>query len=105
MSNYIVVFVTTNSAKEAKKISRTLVEEKLAACCNIISPIQSIYQWQGKICEDKEILIMLKTKKNLFKQVDARVRELHSYEVPEVIAIPIVEGSDKYMSWLKNETK
>lgn len=105
MSNYIVIYITTSSVNEAKKIGRALVEEKLAACSNIISPIRSIYRWQGKICDDKEALMILKTKKKLFKQIVATVEELHSYDVPEIIALPIIEGSDKYLSWLKEETK
>ncbi len=105
MSNYIVIYITTSSVTEAKKIGRVLVEEKLAACSNIISPIRSIYSWQGKICDDKEALMILKTKKKLFKQIVARVEKLHSYDVPEIIAMPIIEGSDKYLSWLNEETK
>ena len=105
MSNYIVIYITTSSATEAKKIGRVLVEEKLAACSNIISPIRSIYSWQGKICDDKEALMILKTKKELFKQIIKRVEELHSYDVPEIIAIPIIDGSSKYLSWINEETK
>ncbi len=105
MSNYIVVYITTSSVSEAKKIGRKLVEEKLAACSNIVSPISSIYRWQGKICEDKEALIILKSKKKLFKQIEKKVKELHSYDVPEIIAIPVIEGSDSYLSWLRDETK
>ncbi len=105
MSDYIVIFITTSSLDEAEKMGRALVEEKLVACSNIISPIRSIYRWQGKICDDKEALIILKTKKKLFKQIEKRVKALHSYDVPEVISIPIIEGSNKYLSWLKNETK
>ncbi|MBC8553157.1 MAG: divalent-cation tolerance protein CutA [Candidatus Brocadiales bacterium] len=105
MSNYIVIYITTGSIREAKKIGRTLVKDKLVACSNIISPIHSIYSWQGKICDNKEALIMLKTKKKLFKQILKRVEELHSYDVPEIIAIPIIEGSSKYISWINEETK
>ncbi len=105
MPDYTVIFITTSSLDEAEKIGRALVEEKLVACSNIISPIRSIYRWQGKICDDKEALIILKTKKKLFKQIEKRVKALHSYEVPEVISMPIIEGSNKYLSWLKNETK
>ncbi|MEK6766568.1 MAG: divalent-cation tolerance protein CutA [Planctomycetota bacterium] len=105
MSNYIVIYITTRSVNEAKKIGRALVEEKLAACSNIISPIRSIYSWQGKICDDNEALMILKTKKKLFKQIVARVEKLHSYDVPEIIAMPIIEGSSKYLSWLNKETK
>lgn len=105
MTGYIVIFITTGSLDEAKKIGQVLVEEKLAACANILSPIRSIYRWQGKICDDKEALIILKTKKKLFKQVEKRVKALHSYKVPEVISMPITEGSEKYLSWLNKETK
>ncbi|MFV1975263.1 MAG: divalent-cation tolerance protein CutA [Candidatus Scalindua sp.] len=105
MSNYIIIYITTASVNEAKKIGRALVEEKLAACSNIISPIRSIYSWQGKICDDKEALMILKTRKQLFKQIVKRVEKLHSYDVPEIIAMPIIEGSSKYLSWLNEETK
>ncbi|WP_096892906.1 divalent-cation tolerance protein CutA [Candidatus Scalindua japonica] len=105
MTDCIVIYITTGSITEAKKIGHTLVEEKLAACSNIVSPIRSIYSWQGKICEDKEALMILKSKKKLFKQIVKRVEKLHSYDVPEIIAMPIVEGSDKYLSWLKEETQ
>jgi periplasmic divalent cation tolerance protein len=105
MNNYIVIYITTGSVNEAEKIGRTLVEEKLVACSNIISPIRSIYSWQGKICDDKEALMVLKTKRKLFKQIVKRVEKLHSYDVPEIIAIPIIEGSGKYLSWINEETK
>ncbi len=105
MSNYIIIYITTASVNEAKKIGRALVEERLAACSNIISPIRSIYSWQGKICDDKEALMILKTRKQLFKQIVKRVEKLHSYDVPEIIAMPIIEGSSKYLSWLNEETK
>jgi periplasmic divalent cation tolerance protein len=105
MQNHIVIYITTGSISEAKKIGRILVEEKLVACTNIISPIHSIYSWQGKICDDKEALMVLKSKQKLFNQIVKRVEELHSYDVPEIIAIPIIEGSSKYLSWLNKETK
>ncbi len=105
MSNYIVIYITTGSVNEAKKIGRALVEEKLAACSNIIFPIRSIYSWQEKICDDKEALMVLKTRKKLFNQIVKRVEKLHSYDVPEIIAMPIIEGSSKYLSWLNEETK
>ncbi|MEE9604645.1 MAG: divalent-cation tolerance protein CutA, partial [Candidatus Scalindua sp.] len=82
MPDYTVIFITTSSLDEAEKIGRALVEEKLVACSNIVSPIRSIYRWQGKICDDKEALIILKTKKKLFKQIEKRVKALHSYDVP-----------------------
>ncbi len=105
MNNYIVIYITTGSVSEAKKIGSTLVEEKLVACSNIISPIRSIYSWQGKICDDKEALMILKTRKKLFSQIVKRVEKLHSYEVPEIIAMPVIEGSSKYLSWINEVTE
>ncbi len=105
MADYIIIYITTSSVNEAEKIGSTLVKEKLVACSNIISPIRSIYNWQGKICDDKEALMVLKTKKKLFNQIVKKVEKLHSYDVPEIIAIPIVEGSSKYLAWLNEETK
>ncbi len=105
MNDYIVIYITTSSINEAKKIGSALVEEKLVACSNIISPISSIYSWQGKICDDKEALMILKTKRILFKQIVERVEKIHSYDVPEIIALPIIDGSDKYLSWINEETK
>ncbi len=105
MNDYIVIYITTSSINEAKKIGSALVKEKLVACSNIISPISSIYSWQGKICDDKEALMILKTKRILFKQIVKRVEKIHSYDVPEIIALPIIDGSDKYLSWINEETK
>ena len=105
MSDYMVIFITTSSIDEAKKLGRTLVEEKLVACSNILSPVHSIYQWKGKLCEDEEVMIVLKTKRDLFRQIELRVKELHSYDVPEIIAIPIIEGSEDYLSWVESGTR
>ncbi|KHE91558.1 MAG: divalent-cation tolerance protein CutA [Candidatus Scalindua rubra] len=105
MPNHIVIYITAGSISEAKKIGRALVEEKLVACSNIISPIRSIYSWQGKVCDDKEVLMILKSRQKLFKQIVKRVEKLHSYDVPEIIAMPIIDGSRKYLSWLNEETK
>ncbi|MCP5005520.1 MAG: divalent-cation tolerance protein CutA [Planctomycetes bacterium] len=105
MSGYIIIFITASSVDEAKKLGRVLVEEKLVACANIMSSVHSIYHWQGELCDDEEVLMVLKTKRELFSPVEVRVRELHSYDVPEIIAMPIIEGSDNYLSWLRDETK
>jgi len=105
MANYMVIFITTSSIDEAKKLGRTLVEEKLVACSNILSPVHSIYQWKGEMCEGEEALLVLKTKRELFRQIESRVRELHSYDVPEIIAMPIIEGSEDYLSWVESETR
>lgn len=101
MSTYfIIVLVTTKDRVEAEKISQTLLSEKLIACANIISPVASYFWWQGKVDRTDECLIIMKTRKSLFGEVQLRVKELHSYEVPEVLALPIVDGSEAYLSWM-----
>jgi periplasmic divalent cation tolerance protein len=104
MTDYIVVFITASNEEEAARIARTLVEEKLAGCVNIIKNIRSIYSWQGRVEDEPEALMVVKTKKALFESLTGRVKELHSYTVPEVIAIPVIEGSLDYLNWLKEVT-
>lgn len=104
MTEFIVVLVTTGSEEEAEKIARNLVEGKLAACVNIVSPIRSMYRWEGKIVDDKEWLLLIKTCESLFSQVEKQVKEWHSYEVPEVVALPILAGSQAYLRWVKEST-
>jgi len=101
-AQYIVVLVTTKDKKEANKIAQGLLEAKLIACANIVDGIQSLFWWQGKIDSSKEVLLILKTKKNLFKKVSAKVKSLHSYQTPEIIALPIVEGSQDYLAWVNS---
>lgn len=100
----IVVYITAPNEEEAAKIARTLVSEKLAGCVNIVKGIRSIYSWQGDIEDDNEVLMICKTQKHLFESLEQRVKELHSYTVPEVIAMPIVAGSEEYLSWLGEVT-
>ncbi len=100
MTDKIVVFVTCGNGREAKKIARRLVESKLAVCVNVSSPAESTYRWKGKIHNDREVLLLIKTRRKLFQQVESAVRSLHSYENPEVIALPIVEGSRDYLKWI-----
>ncbi|MDP2168585.1 MAG: divalent-cation tolerance protein CutA [Thermodesulfovibrionales bacterium] len=104
MTDCIVVFVTAPSEEEAAKMARALVEERLAACVNIIKGIRSIYRWEGKIVDDAEALMVIKTKKALFDALIKRVKELHAYSVPEVIAMPIAAGSEDYLGWLAEAT-
>ncbi len=99
-ARYVVVLVTAKDKKEAERIARGLLEAKLIACANIIEGVQSLFWWQGKIDSSKEVLLVLKTKKILFKKVSARVKSLHSYQTPEIIALPIVAGSDDYLGWI-----
>lgn len=103
-SEEIVVFITSSSEEEAARIAGALVSEKLAACVNIIRNIRSIYAWQGKVCDDAEVLMIVKTQKSLFSRLKDRVKGLHSYNVPEIIAMPIVDGSEDYLKWVREST-
>ena len=100
----IVVFITASNEDEAANIARALVEGRLAACVNIAGNLRSIYRWQGKVEDESEVLMIVKTQKKLFHSLAQKVRELHSYSVPEIIAVPIVEGSEDYLKWLKEVT-
>ena len=102
--DFIVVFVTASSEEEGQKISHNLLQNKLVACANIVSGIKSMFWWQGKIDQSKEVLLILKTQKKLFSKVAKKVKSLHSYEVPEIIALPIVDGDEAYLKWLASET-
>ena len=103
--NYIVVLVTAKDKKEAVKIAQGLLEPKLIACANIIDGVQSLFRWQSKIDSSKEVLLVLKTKKILFKRIVAKVKSLHSYQTPEIIALPIVHGCDDYLSWISSSVE
>jgi periplasmic divalent cation tolerance protein len=105
MPESIVVLVTCGSEEEGLNIARTLVEERLAACVNLLSPIRSIYRWEGKTCDEKEWLLIIKTKKERFEDLEKKVKSLHSYSVPEIIGLPIVEGTSSYLQWLEEMTK
>lgn len=105
MNEEIVIFITASSKEEAQKIGGNLVELKLAACANILSPIQSIFRWQGKVCDEPEVLMILKSVKSNLDIIIEKVKQLHSYDVPEIIALPIIAGSDEYLNWIKEETK
>jgi periplasmic divalent cation tolerance protein len=100
----IVVFITASNEEEASTIARALVEARFAGCVNIIRNIRSIYSWQGKIEDEPEVLMIVKTQKSLFDSLSTKVKELHSYTVPEIIAMPIVSGSEDYLKWLKEVT-
>ena len=101
---YSVGFVTTSGMDEARKIATALVGEKLAACCNIIPVVESIYRWEGKVSTDAEALMVIKTRRSLEKKVIRRVRELHSYTVPEVIFLSLRSGNPDYIKWLAEST-
>ena len=97
---HIVVLITAKDKAEAEKIAQGLISQKLAACCNIVASINSVYWWQGKVEDSPEALIIVKTQQKLFKELVQKVKELHSYTVPEIIALPIVEGSEDYLRWI-----
>lgn len=105
MSEHIVVLITAGSEAEADKLGRGLVEEKLAFCVNAVPGIKSTYYWEGKINVDPEILLIVKTRNDLFEDLERWVRKNHGYSVPEVIALPIVKGSEPYLKgidgWVK----
>jgi uncharacterized protein involved in tolerance to divalent cations/8-oxo-dGTP pyrophosphatase MutT (NUDIX family) len=103
MQEFIVVYVTAGSPAEGERIARALVEEQLAACVNRTAPIQSVYRWQGKVEESQEELLIIKTRRELFPALDRRIRELHSYAVPEIIALPVLEGNAEYLRWLREQ--
>jgi len=100
----IVVFITASSEDEAARIAKALVEAKLAGCVNIIKNVRSIYSWQGKVEDETEVLMIVKTQKSLFDSLMKKVKELHSYTVPEIIAMPIVKGSEDYLKWVREVT-
>jgi periplasmic divalent cation tolerance protein len=98
--SHAVVFVTASSADEAARIGRTLVDERLAACANVVPGIASTYWWQGRVEEVGETLLILKTRQDLIGRLTDRVKTLHSYTVPEVIAVPILGGNPDYLRWI-----
>jgi periplasmic divalent cation tolerance protein len=104
MPEFIAVLVTCGSEEEALKISHSLVDERLAACVNLISPVRSIYRWEGKILDEKEWILIIKTQRQRFEQLEKKVKSLHSYSVPEIIGLPIVEGASSYLKWLEEMT-
>lgn len=100
MPEYLQVLTTTGSEEEAERISAALVERRLAACVQVIGPISSRYRWQGKVERDSEWLCLAKTEAGRYAELEAAIRELHSYEEPEIVATPIVAGSAGYLGWI-----
>ena len=103
MTDKIVVFSTAASADEAEKIARALVNERLAACVNVIPSVRSFYRWQGKIEDSAEFLLVIKSSRELFDALRVSLEKLHSYEVPEVVAMPVVDGARNYLNWMDGE--
>ncbi len=102
---YIVVFVTCVSASQARKIASALVADQLAACVNIVPAIKSLFRWQGKVDKAAETLLVIKSRKSLFPRICRTVKQLHSYTVPEIIALPIVCGNKDYLEWIDESVR
>jgi len=102
--NYILVLTTCNSSEIASLIADSLVNKKLAACVNIMQGVESVYQWQGKIEHAAEILLLIKSQQSLFLPLKQAIQELHDYELPEIIAVPIDAGEKNYLNWIQSAT-
>jgi len=100
MTDKIVILCTCSSAEEAEKLARSLVEARLAACVNVIPQIRSYYRWNGALESSEEYLLAIKSSVGLFETLRAHLAELHSYEVPEILALPVVAGAESYLNWL-----
>ncbi len=105
MSEELIVLITVSSNDEAEKVGASLVEEHLAACVNIMPGIRSIFFWEGKVQVEQELILLCKSTQQLLDRLILRVKELHSYTVPEILALPIIGGSADYLSWIRDTTK
>lgn len=105
MNEFIVVLVTCSSLEEGEKIGNFLVQNKLAACVNLMPGVNSIFFWEKRLSKETEVLLMAKTKKELFEPLAEEVKKLHGYDLPEIIAVPIEAGSKEYLEWIGQETK
>jgi periplasmic divalent cation tolerance protein len=105
MAEYIQVSTTTETRDDAEKIAKGLVEKRLAACVQLIGPVVSTYRWEGRVNEEEEGLLIIKTRNELYEELEKTIKYMHSYEVPEIIASPIVKGNKDYLAWLEKEVK
>lgn len=105
MTDARIVLTTAGSPQEAEKIARALVERCLAACVNIVPQIQSVYRWKDKVEQETEWLLIIKTKTNLFESVADAIKELHSYELPECVMLEVSSGSERYLDWIRENTR
>jgi periplasmic divalent cation tolerance protein len=105
MKGYIQVSTTAERREDANRIARTLLEKRLVACAHIIGPMRSTYWWKGKIEEAEEWLCVLKTRKDVYAELERTLKAIHPYDVPQIIAVPVVDGSEGYLRWIEEETK
>jgi len=103
-TGFVITYITTPSVEVAQKIGRKMVENKLAACANILPQMQSIYSWKGELCQDQEAVLLLKTRQELFTKLAERIQALHEYECPCILALPIAEANKPYLQWLSDQT-
>jgi periplasmic divalent cation tolerance protein len=103
MNEYLQVFTTTETREEAQAVARAVVEQRLAGCVQVVGPISSTYWWEGEITQAEEYLCLIKTRRSLFVQVEAAIRAVHPYEVPEILAMPVAAGNQDYLDWLGAE--
>jgi periplasmic divalent cation tolerance protein len=103
MTNKVVVLSTCGSPEEAEKIARELVSQRLAACVSIVPGVRSLYQWKGAVEDSQETLLLIKSTRELFPRLKTELSRLHSYEVPEIIALPVVDGAEPYLAWMDAE--
>ena len=103
--DYITIFCTTPDLNTAQKISEELVHNRLAACCNILPGIKSIYHWENKVQQDEELLIIIKSRSDIFSEVERKIKEIHPYSVPEIIALPLINGNIEYLNWMDDNVK
>ena len=104
-SSFVLAYSTARDAQEARAIAAAVVTERLAACANIIDGMNSLYFWEGKLCDEHEAVLIVKTRKSLFPRLMSRIRELHSYDVPCIVALPIVDGNPPFLSWISANTQ
>jgi periplasmic divalent cation tolerance protein len=105
MPEAIQVFVTAGSREDAERIARSMVEARLAACAQIVGPMTSVYRWQGAIETAQEFLCLLKTRRDLYPELEEAIRKIHPYQVPEIVAMPVTAGNPAYLQWLDAETR
>ena len=100
----ILVMITVGSEEEALEIAKALLEERLIACANLLGQVRSLYHWKGQLCDDREVLLFCKTQEHLFQRLSERVKSLHRYEVPEIVALSFTAGWAPYFQWVEAET-
>ncbi len=104
-AEFLIVFTTCSSEEEAATIAKAAVEQKAAACCNIVNDVRSVYVWEGEVNDDREVLLLSKTPANTFPRLRDLIEQLHSYDVPEIVAVPIITGNKEYLTWIDSQTE